>query len=176
MEFGLYFLFPAENATELYEALMIFSKVVAKLEQHLVQEPSDGGQHEALDRNGPLENDRSVPNMPEVQAIVNAARSTEFNLAGANELPPVVSIPTAVVNKDVVLEKDIITNRNGDVDGADVNSTDAAKKDWDKVKDSDSDSSDSDSLIPEDWIAFKYWDVVTSFVIILSFPLLLATS
>lgn len=142
---------------------MIFSKVVAKLEQALVQEPSDGGQPEDLDKNSPIDNGRIVPNMAQVQAIVNAARSAEL---------PVVSIPTAVVNKDIVLDKNRITNRNGDADGAGVNSTGAVKKDWDKVMDSDSDSSDSDSLIPEEWVSFRYWDVQTSYVTILSFAFL----
>lgn len=141
---------------------MIFSKVVSKVEQALTEEPSDSGEPVAFARNSPPVFNRSVPISADVQAIVNAARAVGFNLVGAGKKVPApdISIPIDGVCKGSVLEKEVNHTRNDDRDGgASFSRNDAGEKVCETVKDSDSDDSETDSLIPEEWLAFRYCDL-----------------
>lgn len=145
-------IFQTENAHDLFDAMMIFSGVVAKFEQAMVLQPSEGVQPMDVAGNAAPSNNRSVLDLADMQAILTAARAGGFNLEGASKVLPA---PTADLPTGENCKERAATRNDENVGDGDVELLDADKKDCDKHIASDSEGSDGDSLIPEEWLAFR---------------------
>lgn len=138
--------------------MMVFSRVLTKLEQVIDKEPSVADQP-MENLNGPPLCAQIVPNISDVQTIVSAVHAAKVSLAGtAKQLPaPINNLPAAdSVKEGVVGQKFVDTRSVALVKVHDTDKSETGKGVWEMDKDADSESSDSDNLIPEAWIAFRW--------------------